>query len=228
MGEVEVRQMVMPYYFWEYLKNMEGFLEPDIHKYRSRLDEIKRRIDAGELEDPDDPEMYLSDWVADIEYDLYQIENLANLLRKTFFTSLYSHLEARVVARCKSYNKEWIKALAKEYRQGSKLKEALSYLVIVQGVGLEIDTDEAWQEIEKYNILRNCIVHDEGILNEQTHNLDILRDYIYDKSTLSLENDTILFAKGFCEEALETIEGFLHQVYTAVAEARRRALQQIS
>jgi hypothetical protein len=227
MDEVEVRQMAMPYYFWEYLKNMEGFLEPDIHKYRSRLDEIKRRIDAGELEDPDDPEMYLSDWVADIEYDLYQIENLANLLRKTFFTSLYSHLEARVVARCKSYDKEW-KALAEEYK-GSTLKKALSYLVKVEGVGLEIDTNEAWQEIEKYNILRNCIVHDEGIIpNEQTYKRDALRDYICDKSTLSLENDTILFAKGFCEEALEIIEGFLHQVYTAVAEARRRALQQIS
>ena len=184
--------------FEAYLENMEGFLEEQYEELREEIRTGKRIVP------PDEP-------------PIYQVDLFANILRKSLFVSLYGFFESQLTAACRARKqaRDDIQLSLSDIT-GRGITRAKVYLVKVLRVNFPFGTNPEWQEIQEYRILRNCIVHNEGVL-EGMSSKDVakLRKYIDRKQTLSLwwDDDIIILKKGFCEEALDTIRRFLRLLH---------------
>jgi hypothetical protein len=175
----------------------------------------------GNLAEPSDP----GQMPDEMQYDYYwltSIEEYTNILRKSFFINLYAALESRLMEEC-HYHEERHQAgenkilLSLSDIAGRGVQKAMTYLVKVQCIVFSLGESKEWEDIQGYRILRNCIVHNDGRLNERANSRDKLRRFIDRKPTLSLsEYDAeITLGKGFCEEAINTVERFLLLVLAA-------------
>jgi len=99
--------------------------------------------------------------------------------------------------------------------KGKGINQAKSYLTTDLGVKAAFNMHE-WSEIQEYNRLRNCLVHNEGAV-KKSRNETALRAYVKGKSTLSLNSpdDEIILSKEFCEEALNVVGRFLRAIVEA-------------
>ena len=89
------------------------------------------------------------------------------------------------------------------------------YLVKVQGVPFSLGESSQWAKIQNYRRLRNCIVHNEGKLDERTSSRAQLESFIDKEPSLSLSGDEIVLSADFCSEAIDSVESFLVQVLRA-------------
>jgi len=86
--------------------------------------------------------------------------------------------------------------------------------------------DTTWQEIKKYYLVRNCIVHNSGLIKGAKHEQQ-LRAYVAKRNLIS--NDTIqeeiALTEKFCEEVIKTIRAFLMKTYEAYYDELQRQKQ---
>ncbi|MGA9347532.1 MAG: hypothetical protein WBW48_01845 [Anaerolineae bacterium] len=103
---------------------------------------------------------------------------------------------------------------------GRGIRKAKIYLCKVLGVRFPFDTSPEWREIQEYARLRNCIVHNEGRLDERVGscNAKNLRKYLEHNQFLFLHGSEIVFKKGFCEDALKTVGNFLYTLHQLLYE----------
>lgn len=210
-------------FFRDYLASMETFLEDESQKHSENLRALEERMKLGELAEPSDP----GQMPAEMEYDYYQrvmIEEFINILRKSFFVNLYAALESRLIKECHYHEERKQTGESRTKRSlsdtsGSVVQKAMTYLEKVQCINFSRGESMEWAEIQNYRVLRNCIVHNGGRLNERTRKRGKLRKFIDRKPTLSLSeyDDEIILGKGFCEEAVNTVERFLLLVLAAAA-----------
>jgi len=97
------------------------------------------------------------------------------------------------------------------------MRQAMTFLIKVQRISFSLGKSAEWAKIQNYRILRNCIVHNEGKLNERTNSYDKLKKYVECNPTLSLSKygDEIILDRGFCEEMIDIVERFLLSVLVA-------------
>lgn len=100
--------------------------------------------------------------------------------------------------------------------RGTGIDKAKIYLTKV--IGIPFDFGHDWEEIQNLKILRHCVAHNEGKIDDGfSDGNKNLRVYIRSKTTLSLNSDgTITFEKEFCGEALDIIERFLEALASRV------------
>jgi hypothetical protein len=189
-------------FFKDYLETLENFLRTEAEY----LDSYIVAIDSGdepvpEGSSPREVEEQLRD-------RLDGIDDFANLLRSSFFISLYSFLEWRLIEEC-------------QYRQGAHIALSLSDIRDHKNpldrfqrhfANVEIyfpgDTTE-WREIQDYRVLRNCIVHNRGRLSGFRRKKQRFLDYIKRKrDQLLISGDEIVLNAAFCSEAFETVKRF--------------------
>ena len=197
-----------------YLGDMEDFLEAESQKHHENIETIIEKIRSGELTTPLDP----GQMPPAIEYDHHRtmmLEQFANILRKSFFTNLYTCLESRLTEECYLKDKNWRSAVPQKYCKNDVLTQAMQYLIRVQHISFTLGESKEWGELQGCRRLRNCIVHNEGRLNNQYLDKDELEKYISGKPSLSLSGDEIIFSRDFCEEALDTMGRFLVTVLVA-------------
>lgn len=195
--------------FKDYLCVMEDFLETEAGKYgeratRLRRERYQRLREEGIRIDPTEPPPPEEAWVSNQEQMIETV--FASMLRKSFFISLYAFLESRLVEECR-YRERW----------------GRTELPLVQVISGGIDTAKEclkgqvdfggreWQEIKKYQRLRNCIVHCgdsfENVKSERDERL--LKECVAQEQALSLGWKGIVFHRGYCEAVLNTVEQFL-------------------
>ena len=186
---------------------MEGFLESQTQKHEESEKEL---IASGQIkcDDESGPEA---------NYDshmLYLISSFEDMLRKSFFVSLYSFFESVVLNECRARKsiKENIFLDLSDLAGQNDIDKAKTYFTKVLQLDFPRSTPE-WGEIQNYKTLRNCVIHAQGRIDDMRAESDQkkLRIFVANKKTLSLREyqGEVIFKKGFCEEALVTIEKFL-------------------
>jgi hypothetical protein len=204
--------------FYDYLESMERFLDIESQKHLENLKIIQEKISSGEIIPPRDP----GQMPTEMEYDYFQLDRLVlfeNILRKSFFISIYTFLESSLMQHCR-YLEETKSDILLSLSEiaGEGIHKAMIYLIKVQRINFSLSTRPEWSEIRQYNRLRNCIVHNEGKLNEgfRKEQRDQLANHINQSgSGLTIFGDEIILDEEFCKRALDTIKRFLTSVLFA-------------
>jgi hypothetical protein len=138
-----------------------------------------------------------------------EVDEFTNLMRSSFFVSLYSYLESQLNNECRKSQQEsaQIKVFLDDIH-GSGINRAKTYLLKVLDTSFPFDSNPDWKQIQWFNKIRNCLVHNEGKVKDKD-----LKAYIDQHSDLYYEHffgeDYIIFEDGFCESAISVIEHFL-------------------
>jgi hypothetical protein len=128
------------------------------------------------------------------------------LLRNSFFVSAYSLLEHHLDVICKKLKEKQQIPINISDLHGNILRRAKLYWLLAK---LAFPCDEkTWKEINNYAEVRNCIVHDNGLLKKANRSLI---NYANKRGIVS--NDTnepsIVLTRQFCEEAVQTMKNFV-------------------
>jgi len=202
--------ILLDYLGWS-LSIMEDLLEHNEHKVRKEYDE---------QEEPD-VKQYLEEGVFIAEH------LFPNLLRRSFFLTIYSLLEDSLRKRCLCVEREKAPPVLLEDIAGSGyIDQYRKYLEKLGGI--DVQGISEWKNFSLYAQLRNLIAHNQGFLNPK--NINLMR-FIEGNSYLdTFYSDTdgepeIIFRKGFCEEVLAAIKRFF-QALDAQLPAECQNLEQ--
>ncbi len=178
--------------FKDYINFMEEFLEAEKNKQEENLRKIDSAVDPNDL------------IVLDRRILFALTDEFAGILRRSFFISLFSFFENRLINEYRSGRNS-------EYDTHGELQRAINYFTKDSQIVFPNGVPDV---IQNYRIIRNCIVHAQGMLNEMKPAKDKqkLLNYLQKDTHVFLSKEKIRLKAGFCEEALQNIEVFLRLV----------------
>jgi len=193
--------------FYRYLEAMEESLRDRLRETSVEIQRAKAEIQ--ELGESAEHRAELVELLAESS----RVEGIVNLMRQSFFVSLYAFLELWLRRECRveGRRRENVKLSLSDLR-GRGIEQAKTYFTKVLESEFPFASEE-WNKIKKYQWLRDCIVHRQGSLTG-------LSDYVIKselKKFVEAENGLCLCGPGsqiliehdFCVEALQTIRSFL-------------------
>jgi hypothetical protein len=198
--------------FRSYLANLESFLETEAKRLSEDLEAHRRGVELSEgpLKNAAEEQRYYQESWHWYQLDLHA--GFSNVMRKSFFVTVYGFLETSLLHLCQSQKDKREDILVSPSDiTGRGIQKAKTYLQKVLLSDFPFDTSPEWYEIQEYARLRNCIVHNDGRLEGFGHEV-LLRRYIDRKETLNLSWGQISLAKDFCKEVLGTVEAFLGEL----------------
>lgn len=211
--------------FTAYLENLSEFLKDETKKHREDIDDLKEQIRLGKLVPDDKPNQA----PLELQYEQYvnsmigEIEEFENILLKSFFVTIYSFLEAHLTQHCRKMEQQnklirpsWSKW--KKKNKGSTINKALLYLIKVQHLDPSLEHSVEWEKILCYVHLRNCIVHNEGRVDDDSKK-ELKECINQENSNLHYEYYVVL-TKEFCKNVWRTIEEFLWLMLQAEIQAK--------
>lgn len=183
----------------------EAELEHQLEFFTNYFETLRASLNSIETDDnPLDDELFSNQ----------EIDEFTNLMRSSFFVSLYSYLEARLNNECRESQIEnpQIKLLLDDI-QGAGINRVKTYLVKVLHTEFPFDDDPNWEQIQWFSKIRNCIVHNEGKVRDRDKDL---KKYIKNQPELRCEmffgNEYVILEEGFCEKAIAVIGAFLRSL----------------
>jgi hypothetical protein len=219
-------------YYRSYLSSLERFLENEAKILDERYEaevrkaiEGKERVNCGDYTLPgqlsEEERGALECFFFEEEYELEDI--FPNMLRRSFFVSIYSLIEAQLNAIC--HEQERSKGLQSSVEDFTEpdmgIGRARKYLVNEARIRFP---DSEWTKLRDYQKLRNCIVHNEGKLESGHEKHERARKYLKEQFIRHNRNhlewkdldDEIIFHKGFCEEVLQVSRRFFTDLFAAL------------
>jgi len=198
-----------------YLNLVSAYTIAGIQHLEHYVNEIEQKFEADlqKIEYPDISEIKLfeDEVIEDYFPDEFKvIENVFKYrFRYSIITSLYTLLEVSINQLCdhlKKYEK-----LPISYRElrGDGIQRAKNYLCKMCAITEPFNRKE-WADIQTLNLLRNCIVHADGNI-EQTKSPDKLKNrikvtnHISGNSELHIDKEYLLFIINSSIEFLEQI-----------------------
>jgi hypothetical protein len=130
----------------------------------SQIDKVKNEEweKIEKLPKPEDYEEYQTDYIPTIQSHEYEFDNLLpRMVGYSFVMMLFSELEFRVNSLCKELKRRENLPLKINDFQGDLVERFSKYLIIANKPKLET---KAKFEIKTLNLIRNCIVHNNGFL----------------------------------------------------------------
>ncbi len=199
-------------YYLDYMKFMEEFLEEEKKKEDKNIEKALSEISSG---DSEIAIMFLP-----------KIFEFADMLRKSFFVTLYSFFESKLVQECRLRKNNEIALTFDDIRAPDDIERVKKYFTKVLRSDFPSNSPE-WETIQNYRVVRNCIVHAQGRIDELKDKKDRekLQRFVNKNGMISLsrnEEDQIAFFRnngeiyihrGFCEDACKTIGSFLIMVF---------------
>ena len=184
--------------FYDYLDTIVSFLDDERKSHDKSIDEISKKLSSGEIKPPDDPGQMPSE----LEFDYYRLERIAefeNILFNSFIVTIYSYLESELISYCRKLEKQSPqKVLWSDLAGKNVVDKAMTYLIKVQQIEFSLGSSAVWEKIQKIRSLRNQIVHEQG----------------------SVDDSLGKTQKDFCQDALNSINSFLHSVMFAKVKAQ--------
>ncbi len=142
-----------------------------------------------------------------------EVGEFIDLLYSSFFVSLYSFLETQLNNECRSSQQEdpTIKVSLGDLN-GLGLVRAKKYLTKVLDTSFQFGNNPLWEQIQWYNKIRNCIVHNNNVITNRQ-----LKEYITAhkslKSVVFFGDDYLILNKQFCLDAISNSGYFLRTLY---------------
>lgn len=151
-------------------------------------------------------------------------ETFPTILRNSFLVSTYSLLEQKMAFICEQLQKDKSLTVSWKDLKGDTLEQFKKYCNLAS-LPLSFN-NQAWQEINNYSLVRNCIVHNNGLI-EGFREERKLHAYAKAKNIISKEliRKQIILTEQFCEEVIKTIKAFLIKVLEAYESQRETQKQ---
>jgi len=203
--------------FYEYLETMVFFLENESKTQNERISVIYEKIRSGKISSQYDPHQIPPE-LNDQLFRLQSISEFENILFDSFFVALYFHLESELIRHCRYLEKQYPTGLSLTDIVGNGVQRAIAYLVKVHHLEISLEKNSEWEKIQNDNYLRNCIVHNQGRVDdgfEKSQREKLLKFIQRSNSKLQFSDTWCVLNKDFCLVAIETIEQFLHSVVFA-------------
>ncbi|MEO2223209.1 hypothetical protein [Priestia megaterium] len=182
--------------FREYSKYIESSFQKELTFYEDGAKKVQ------EEEEEDYWDFYLDDV---IQYS----KDFPRIMRNSLFVSIYTFLEDKIVELCVP-NESTLLKLSDIKGQG--IEQASLYLKKVLLLDFP-DNSKEWHYIRKANLIRNCIVHSNGVISK-SRSKDKLVKAIDEMSFVTKDhNGHINLESQFCLEFLENVHSFLRQLY---------------
>jgi hypothetical protein len=190
-------------------------LEKD--RINNRSEKVKDEIDQHDLR--------TSEQIFDLEYVSYfegnfecsQIENTATY---SIIPSCYMLLETNMVAFANIAKNHFFLDLKYNDLSGGKTEKIKTYLKKLAGI--DVSKIKSWSSLKELEFLRNCIVHNEGKVNNQLRDIENIKQLPKKyKNCLSInkpfhENEQYLIIKfSLCELFLNKLESFFDELIEA-------------
>jgi hypothetical protein len=209
-------QLEMPS-FDAYLETISRFLKGETKNHLEEISDFKEELKSGKIVLDDEPgELTYEDHLNDLLKDINEFESI---LLNSFFVTIYGFLESQLMQRCRELEQhsKGVALSISEIRGKGSVEKAMIYLIKVQRIDFSLNNGPEWERIQNFNRLRNCIVHNEGRLDDGLkEGRDKLEKFIRQKgSNLHLNDPYIILTQEFCKKAWETIEEFLWLVSQA-------------
>jgi hypothetical protein len=189
----------------EYLKTTEKYLEKARTEWEAWFDEQTKHLTPEERNE-------IGESYSDTYWDY--AETFPRILRNSFFVSAYSLLEHKMAIICRWLKKDKQIPISWSDLRGGTLDQFKNYCKLAS---LDLTyADQNWKEINDYRRIRNCIVHNRGLIKGSREERD-LRDYITPKGIISQDTieEEIALTEQFCKEVTKTIWRFLSKVIEA-------------
>lgn len=182
----------------KYLKDAEDELTEELRDPRGRFSGL----------DPDEQWMEYHESLRDVNEGIGEVDEFANILRQSFFTSLYGYWESQLFLLSQSLRCYDPVAIPSRPHKSHYMLNWPEQVLKRVGYPLKF---QIWRELNNYRMLRNCILHHEGKLDGDKKG-KALNSYINSNPSLSLPKETVVLDKGFCEEVHQTIADFFTQL----------------
>ncbi|MCK4403107.1 MAG: hypothetical protein KAV98_05020 [Dehalococcoidia bacterium] len=188
-----------------YLKTTEKYLQKAKTDFEAWFDEQANNLSPEERDE-------FGEFYSDTYWDY--AETFPRILRNSFLISAHSLLEHEMGQICKRLKKEQQIPVSWHDLKYDVLEQFKQYCKLA-GLPL-LYNDQIWQAINNHYMVRNCIVHNSGLIKGSKHEGE-LRAYITRKNIISRDTikEEIALTEQFCREVIKTIWAFLSKVYDA-------------
>lgn len=196
--------------FHDYLNTLEKFIGIETSTRHDEFEKISKESK------PDKWNNLPVEWQL-AAYELNNTEVFAFVFRSSFFVNLYGYAETFLA----------------ELHSGSMPRNSIIKSLAKELAGPLLSKIPEWESIQRYSDIRNCLVHEEGFLDDskQQRRNTRIRAYINKTPSLKLSQEIdrygdsqkfekIILTKEFCQDALVKIETFLMAI-SFVASQRK-------
>lgn len=210
-----------------YLDEMESFLEIAQKRVGEKFKELESRRQsllgrsASERSNAEWEQLQNGYCCAEAE-DIFWNE-VARRVRYSLFVALYTFYEKKLREICLAKQSDYTNLSVDDIAGRSITEKVVVYWEKV--LGLRFPKNSYWGDIHQgYRRLRNCIVHNEGVVDDNLSLDDkryierFIRRREY-KGLLSLAGSVIFLHEGFCYKVLDTFEEFFHALLDSVETA---------
>ena len=185
--------------FRDYAEYIESSFRKELEFYENGAKELQ----------PEEEEEYY-DWCFD-EVSQYT-QDFPRIMRNSLFVSIYTFLEDKIVEQCVS---DADTLLELSDINGKGIQQASIYLKKVLRVAFPNNCKE-WKYIKNANLIRNCIVHNNGAVSK-SRNEKKLRNIVEDTPSICINQiDHIHLESKFCLDFIDNVDLFLSQLYNAI------------
>ena len=197
-----------------YIKELTSLTEHFLkEEYQSIIDRADKEItkDLPEFENRFIAECYAED------VDKIQ-EVFPRILRYSLFVTSMTKLECAIVSLCKGT--KHIFGLSDDFspKPPYVISRGLEYLKDQLGINTE-KFRHYIELMEKYRMVRNCIVHSEGDITERDKDEPLLRQFIAESPTLDIDrHNRIILLEGFVTGAAHTSDLLWERLLNAIKE----------
>lgn len=148
---------------------------------------------------------WYDDYKAEVMFfeDRYE-RDFPSKIRYSFIVLLHIVLEERLSATCKEIVKRKGLAVAEKYSKGAALERAKTFLIEVAAINFD---KQGWQELKDFQMIRNCIVHTNGRI-EESRDKKRISDLCKRGKGISDTDGFLRIEKTFCDRTLQSMSVF--------------------
>ena len=187
----------------QYTSTIEDLLKEKLDTFNLMVDKLASNIPTEDIDD-------FYDSFGDDGWKLQ--ETFPDILRKSMFLTCYSRFEHGINSLCRFFSKQTEYKLKLSDLKHEGIIKAQVYLKSVVGIEFP-DQTTSWQDVKKYNLIRNYIVHNDSELDESEKAKEVRR-FIEQKTTSTIDKgNKIKLSKEFSINFINTLRIFLGELY---------------
>ena len=196
---------------WMCLNTDIRFIRDYVESTAEAFDAAFERFDANVAE----AAAKTPNWLGPEDHEHTRAFNLAEHFPRfawqATFVAIYSFLEDQMIRVAGGLGRALELKLTPDDLRYGRIFAAKTYLKELCGIDFP-EAKHPWQEILKYNPIRNAIVHGNGHVWAKDHKM--IANYARGKKSIDYVNDRIRLSKEFCLEAVENVDKLLSELYT--------------